>query len=121
MPDSDRLHWVRRGVRSVARMGRPKRSSSPATRHRVPPDCAALLLAGLLVAYDATPRIGTDRARVKVTDVLEHSLGLAISPATAATILRRDLKLTVIRLGGKQSYVVGLTPAAVKRLWAQIR
>jgi len=88
--------------------------------NRVPPDCAALLLAGLLVAYGAR-RDGTDRARVKVTDALEHSVGLSISPATAATISRRDLKLTVVRLGGKQNWVVGLTPAAIARLWAQIR
>ena len=39
----------------------------------------------------------------------------------AATIFRRDLKLTVVRVGGKQNYVVGLTPAAIVRLWAQIR
>jgi len=88
--------------------------------NRVPPDCAALLLAGLLVAYGAR-RDGTDRARVKVTDALEHSVGLSISPAMAATIFRRDLKLTVVRVGGKQNWVVGLTPAAIARLWAQIR
>lgn len=88
--------------------------------NRVPPDCAALLLAGLLVAYGAR-RDGTDRARVKVTDALEHSVGLSISPAMAATIYRRDLKLTVVRLGGKQNWVVGLTPAEIARLWAQIR
>ena len=58
--------------------------------NRVPPDCAALLLAGLLVAYGAR-RDGTDRARVKVTDALDHSVGLSISPAMAATIFRRDL------------------------------
>ena len=89
--------------------------------NRVPPDCAALLLAGLLVAYGATRREGTDRVRVKVTDALEHSVGLSISPAMAATIFRRDLKLTVVGVGGKQNYVVGLTPAAIARLWAQIR
>lgn len=88
--------------------------------NRVPPDCAALLLAGLLVAYSAR-RDGTDRTRVKVTDALEHSVGLSISPAMAATIFRRDLKLTVVRVGGKQNCVVGLTPAAIARLWAQIR
>jgi hypothetical protein len=90
------------------------------TGNRVPPDCAALLLAGLLVAYGAR-RDGTDRARVKVTDALEHSVGLSISPAMAATIFRRDLKLAVVRVGGKQNWVVGLTPAAIARLWAQIR
>jgi hypothetical protein len=88
--------------------------------NRVPPDCAALLLAGLLVACSAR-RDGTDRTRVKVTDALEHSVGLSISPAMAATIFRRDLKLTVVRVGGKQNCVVGLTPAAIARLWAQIR
>jgi hypothetical protein len=39
----------------------------------------------------------------------------------AATIFRRDLKLTVVRVGGKQNCVVGLIPAAIARLWAQIR
>jgi hypothetical protein len=93
-----------------------------ATGSRVPPDRAALLLAGLLVAYGATRRDGSaDRARVKVTDALEHSVGLSISPAMAATIFRRDLKLTVVRVGGKQNCVVGLTPAAIARLWAQMR
>jgi hypothetical protein len=91
------------------------------TGNRVPPDCAALLLAGLLVAYGATRRDGVDRARVKVTDALGHSVGLSISPAMAATIFRRDLRLAVVRVGGKQNYVVGLTPAAIARLWAQIR
>jgi hypothetical protein len=75
----------------------------------------------LLVAYGAIRRDGTDRARVKVTDALKHSVGLSISPAMAATIFRRDLKLTVVRMGGKQNYVAGLTPAAITRLWAQIR
>jgi hypothetical protein len=91
------------------------------TGNRVPPDCAALLLAGLLVAYGATRRDGADRAGVKVMDALEHSVGLSISPAMAAIIFRRDLKLTVVRVGGKQNYVVGLSPAAIARLWAQIR
>lgn len=89
------------------------------TGNPVPPDRAALLLAGLLVACGATRRDGTDR--VRVTDALEHSVGLSISPAMAATIFRRELKLTVAQVGGKQNYVVGLTPAVIARLWAQMR
>ena len=91
------------------------------TRHRLPPDRAALLLAGLLVARRRAQRADTARTRVKVTEVLAHSVGLAISPAVAAAILRQDLKLTVIRADGRQNYVVGLTPAVIGALWAQLR
>lgn len=87
----------------------------------MPPDRAALLLAGLLVAYGAAHRTDADRTRVKVTDALTHSVGLAISPAEAATIFRQDLKLTVTRADGKENYVVGLTAAAIPALWAQLR
>ncbi len=100
---------------------KPPRDFSKAIRKRLPPDRAALLLAGLLVAYSAAQRTAADRTKVKVTDALAHSVGLAISPTEAATILRRELKLTVIRADGKQNYVVGLTPAAIGALWAQLR
>jgi hypothetical protein len=66
------------------------------TRHRLPPDRAALLLAGLLVAHRRAQRADTARIRVKVTEVLAHSVG-------------------------RQNYVVGLTPAVIGALWAQLR
>src|SRR3990172_413878 len=68
-------------------------------------------LTGRFSGVDDWPVLGVDRG----------SVGLSISPAMAATIFRRDLKLTVVRVGGKQNCVVGLTPAAIARLWAQIR
>ena len=57
---------------------------------------------GLLVAYNAAQR--TD------ADAFANSVGLAISPTEAATILRREQKVTVIRAGAKQNYAVGLIP-----------
>lgn len=100
---------------------KPRRAISTAHRPRLPPDRSALLLAGLLVAHGAAKRTDADGTRVKVTDALAHAIGLAISPAEAATILRRELKLTVVRADGKQNYVVGLTPASIGALWAQLR
>ena len=91
------------------------------TRHRLPPDRAAAAAGRLAGGPPPGQRADTARTRVKVTEVLAHSVGLAISPAVAAAILRQDLKLTVIRADGRQNYVVGLTPAVLGALWAQLR
>lgn len=102
----------------VARSGSRR---SAATGKRGPGDRAGLLLAGLLVACSRPRPPGADRTRVKVTDALACSVGLAISAREAAAIFRQDLKLTVIRACGNTNYVVGLTPAAVSALWTRVR